>query len=58
MKKTSLILSIALALAACQQEELMQPEVNASADDFSAETEAYSGVTKTSLNDHNSVVWS
>lgn len=58
MKKTSLILSIALALAACQQEELMQPEVNASADDFAAETEAYSGVTKTSLNDHNSVVWS
>lgn len=58
MKKTSLILSMALALAACQQEELVQPEVNASADDFAAETEAYSGVTKTSLNDRNSVVWS
>lgn len=58
MKKISLLLSFALALAACQQEELVQPEVNASADDFAAETEAYSGVTKTSLNDHNSVVWS
>ena len=58
MKKTSLILSLALAIVACQQEELMQPEVASSADDFVASVEDYSSATKTSLNEHNCVIWS
>lgn len=58
MKKTSLILSIALALAACQQEELVQQEVIASPEDFVASVEDYSGATKTSLNEKNQILWS
>ena len=58
MKKTSLVLSLALAIVACQQEELVQPEVASSADDFVASVEDYSSATKTTLNEHKSVIWS
>ena len=58
MKKTSLILSMTLALAACQQEELAQQEVIASPEDFVATVEEYSGATKTSLNEKNQILWS
>lgn len=58
MKKTSLVLSLALAIVACQEEELVQPEVASSADDFVASVEDYSSATKTTLNEHKSVIWS
>lgn len=58
MKKTSLILSMALAFASCQQEELAQQEVIASPEDFVATVEEYPGATKTSLNEKNQILWS
>lgn len=58
MKKTAFILSIAVALTACQQEELVQQEVIASPGTFVASVEDYSGATKTLLNECNSVIWS
>ena len=58
MKKISLLLSLSLALAACQQEELVNLEENLSSADFTAAVEDFSTETKTSLNEANNVVWS
>ena len=58
MKKTSLIIALAVTFAACQQEEITNNQENISAENFIAQTEEYSSQTKTSLNDTHMILWS